>query len=151
MTPGKLQKSFFTNSGSEAVEVAVILARLYTGQGDIIALRHCYSGGTLLAMNITAHSNWRLMDTAIPGIKHAHNAYCYRCAFGREYPSCNLECAKDMEELIKTTTCGAIAGFIAESSSSFLAKLIAAEAVFIFIYNHLWITTLLSVKKRTAS
>ncbi|GFP18726.1 4-aminobutyrate aminotransferase [Candidatus Hakubella thermalkaliphila] len=114
MTPGKLQKSFFTNSGSEAVEVAVILARLYTGQGDIIALRHCYSGGTLLAMNITAHSNWRLMDTAIPGIKHAHNAYCYRCAFGREYPSCNLECAKDMEELIKTTTCGAIAGFIAE-------------------------------------
>jgi len=114
ITPGKLEKSFFTNSGAEAVETAILLAQLYTKSHEVIALRHCYSGPTLLAMNITAHSNYRLVESLIPGIKHAHNAYCFRCAFGKEYPSCDLECAKDVKELIETTTSGHPAAFIAE-------------------------------------
>jgi len=114
ITPGKLQKSFFTNSGSEAVETAILLAQLYTGSHEIIALRHGYSGATLLAMNITAHGNYRLLETLVPGIKHAHNAYCFRCAFGKEYPHCDLDCAKDVKELIETTTSRHPAGFIAE-------------------------------------
>jgi 4-aminobutyrate aminotransferase len=114
ITPGKLQKSFFTNSGSEAVETAILLAQLYSGSREIIALRHGYSGATLLAMNITAHSNYRLLETLVPGIKHAHNAYCFRCAFGKEYPSCDLDCAKDVKELIETTTSRHPAAFIAE-------------------------------------
>jgi 4-aminobutyrate aminotransferase len=65
-------------------------------------------------MNITAHGNWRLAPSLIPGIKHAHNAYCFRCAFGREYPNCDLECAKDVKELIETTTSRHISAFIAE-------------------------------------
>jgi len=114
ITPGKLQKSFFTNSGSEAVETAILLAQLYTKSHEIIALRHCYSGATLLAMNITAHGNYRLVESLVPGIKHAHNAYCFRCAFGKEYPRCDLDCAKDVKELIETTTSGHPAAFIAE-------------------------------------
>jgi len=114
ITPGKLQKSFFTNSGSEAVETAILLAQLYTKSHEIIALRHCYSGATLLAMNITAHGNYRLVESLVPGIKHAHNAYCFRCAFGKEYPHCDLDCAKDVKELIETTTSGHPAAFIAE-------------------------------------
>jgi len=114
ITPGKLQKSFFTNSGAEAVETAILLAQLYTKSHEVIALRHCYSGPTLLAMNITAHSNYRLIETLVPGIKHAHNAYCFRCAFGKEYPHCDLDCAKDVKELIETTTSGHPAAFIAE-------------------------------------
>ena len=45
---------------------------------------------------------------------HAHNAYCYRCPFGLTYPDCDVRCARDVEELIRTTTTGRIAGFIAE-------------------------------------
>jgi 4-aminobutyrate aminotransferase len=114
ITPGKLQKSFFTNSGSEAVETAILLAQLYTGSHELIALRHGYSGATLLTMNITAHGNYRLIESLVPGIKHAHNAYCFRCAFGKEYPRCDLDCAKDVKELIETTTSGHPAAFIAE-------------------------------------
>jgi len=114
ITPGRLQKSFFTNSGTEAIETAILLAQLYTKSHEVIALRHCYSGASLLAMNITAHSNWRLVESLVPGIKHAHNAYCFRCAFGREYPRCDLECARDVKELIETTTSGHPSAFIAE-------------------------------------
>ncbi len=97
ITPGRLQKSFFTNSGTEAIETAILIAQMYTKSHEVIALRHCYSGSSLLAMNITAHGNWRLAEDLIPGIKHAHNAYCFRCAFGREYPHCDLECARGLE------------------------------------------------------
>jgi len=114
ITPGRLQKSFFTNSGTEAIETAILLAQLYTKSHEVITLRHCYSGSSLLAMNITGHWNWRLAESLVPGIKHAHNAYCYRCAFGREYPVCNLECARDVKELIETTTSGHPSAFIAE-------------------------------------
>ena len=114
VTPGKLQKSFFTNSGTEAIETAILLAQLYTKSHEIIVLRHGYSGSSLLTMNITAHRNYRLIESLVPGIKHAHNAYCYRCAFGREYPRCDLECAKDMKELLETTTSGHPAAFLAE-------------------------------------
>jgi 4-aminobutyrate aminotransferase len=114
ITPGKLQKSFLTNSGTEAIETAILLAQLYTKSHEIIALRHGYSGASLLAMNLTAHGNYRLVETLVPGIKHAHNAYCFRCAFGKEYPRCDLECAKDVEELIETTTSQHPAAFLAE-------------------------------------
>jgi len=114
ITPGKLQKSFFSNSGTEAIEAAILMAQMYTKSHEVIALRHCYSGSSILTMNITAHSNWRLGGSLVPGIKHAHNAYCFRCAFGGEYPNCDLECAKDVKELIETTTSGHPSSFIAE-------------------------------------
>lgn len=49
-----------------------------------------------------------------PGIVHAVNAYCYRCPFHLEYPSCEVACANDVEEVIRTTTSGRVAGMIAE-------------------------------------
>lgn len=114
ITPGNLQKSFFTNSGTEADETAVLLAQVYTGRSEVIAFRHGYHGRSQLAMSLTAHSPWRNGPTSVPGIKHAHNAYCYRCPFGLTYPSCDLRCAKDVEELIQTTTSGEIAAVLAE-------------------------------------
>jgi alanine-glyoxylate transaminase / (R)-3-amino-2-methylpropionate-pyruvate transaminase len=113
ITPGKLKKSFFTSSGTEADETAIFMAQHYTGRQEIIALRHCYSGRSLLAMSLTAHAPWR-HGSQVPGIKHAMSPYCYRCPFSLEYPSCELKCAQDIEELIMTTTTGEIAGFIAE-------------------------------------
>ncbi len=114
LTPGRLQKSFFTSSGTEANETAVMMARRATGHSDIIALRHAYSGRSEVTLNITAHSNWRSIASSVPYIKHAHNPYCYRCAFGLKYPECDLRCAKDVEELIQTTTNGEVAAFMAE-------------------------------------
>ena len=114
ITPGNLKKSFFTNSGTEANETAILLAQLYTGSGEILALRHSYSGRSFLAMSMTGQSSWRLGGTHVAGIKHVANAYCYRCPFGLTYPSCNLRCATDVEEAIQTTTSGKIAAFIAE-------------------------------------
>ena len=114
ITPGALQKSFFTSSGTEANETAVFLARHATGRSDIVALRHAYSGRSEVTLNITAHAPWRTMPSAIPYIKHAHNPYCYRCSLGLTYPSCELRCARDVEELIQTTTTGEIAAFMAE-------------------------------------
>lgn len=115
LTPeGRLTKSFFTNSGTEANETAILAARCYTGSSEIIALRHSYHGRSALAMTMTGHWNWRLGGTPQPGIVHAHNAYCYRCPFGVTYPSCEVKCAQDVEELIRTTTSGRVAGMIAE-------------------------------------
>lgn len=114
ITPeGALTKSFFTNSGTEANEMAILTARCYTGSTDVIALRHSYHGRSALAMSLTGHAPWRL-GLAQPGIVHAHNAYCYRCPFGLTYPACDLRCARDVEELIRTTTSGRVAGFIGE-------------------------------------
>ncbi len=114
ITPGRLQKSFFTASGTEADETAVALAQVYTGALEIIALRHGYSGRSMLAQSLTAHASWRSVPTQIAGIKHAVSPYCYRCPLGLSYPSCGVKCAKDLEELIQTTTTGKIAGFLAE-------------------------------------
>jgi 4-aminobutyrate aminotransferase-like enzyme len=115
ITPeGKLTKSFFTSSGTEANETAIVAARCYTGSSEIVALRHSYHGRSSLAMTLTAQSSWRLGGVPQAGVVHAHNAYCYRCPFGLTYPDCNIKCAQDVEDLIRTTTSGRIAGFIAE-------------------------------------
>ena len=114
ITPGRLQKSMFTASGTEADETAVALAQVYTGSIELIALRHGYSGRSLLAQSLTGHAPWRSVPTQVAGIKHAHAPYCYRCPLKLEYPSCGVACATDIEDLIRTTTTGRIAGFLAE-------------------------------------
>ncbi len=114
ITPGELKKTFFTASGTEADETAVMLAQVYTGRQELIALRHGYSGRSLLAQSLTAHAPWRAIPTQVSAIKHAVSPYCYRCAFGLAYPSCGVKCAHDIEELIRTTTVGQVAGFLAE-------------------------------------
>jgi 4-aminobutyrate aminotransferase-like enzyme len=114
LTPGRLQKSFFTNSGTEANETAVLIAQLHTKCQDVIALRHSYSGRSYLALSLTGNASWRLAPTTVPGIHHIANAYCYRCPFGLTYPSCDLKCAKDLEEAIQTETSGRVAALIAE-------------------------------------
>jgi len=114
ITPGNLQKSFFTNSGSEANEAAVLLARMATGSYDVVGLRHSYSGGSSLTKAMTAQAPWRKAGIISVGISHAINPYCYRCPLGLRYPDCGVACANDVENLIQTGTGGQIAAFIAE-------------------------------------
>lgn len=114
LSPGRLSKSFFTASGTEADETAVMMAQVATGRSELIALRHGYSGRSMLAQSLTAHAPWRVLPSQIAGIKHALAPYCYRCPLKLTYPSCGVACATDLEELIRTTTTGRIAGFLAE-------------------------------------
>jgi 4-aminobutyrate aminotransferase len=114
ITPGKLQTSYFTNSGTEADETAVMLAKCYTGYQEIIALRHGYSGRSPMGMSLTGQASWRIGGTHILGIKHAMNPYCYRCPLKMNPETCGAACAEDVEEVIKTSTSGRIAAFLAE-------------------------------------
>ena len=115
LTPGEISQSYFTNSGTEANEMAVQLARAHTGNFEIIALRHGYSGRSQLAQSLTGQNTWRQSLPAGLGVVHAMNPYCYRCPLGKTYPDCGVACAKDVEAVIQTSTSGRIAGFIAES------------------------------------
>lgn len=108
------QKAFFTSSGTEADETALVLAKVFTKTTEIIALRHSYSGRTLVAMTNTAHAKYRALPAQVPGTVHAHAPYCYRCPYGLAYPSCEVRCAQDLEELIATCTTGHPAAFFAE-------------------------------------
>ena len=114
ITPGALQKCFFTASGSEADEAAVMMAQCYTGNTEIIALRHGYSGRTLIAQGLTGNAGWRASAHLAVGVRHAPAPYCYRCPLKLTYPKCGVACAKDLEELIATTTSGRVAGLLAE-------------------------------------
>ncbi len=114
LAPGKMEKVFFCASGTEADETAVALAQAHTGRQELVALRHGYSGRSLLAQSLTGNSKFRVVPTQVAAVKHAHAPYCYRCPLGLTYPSCELKCAKDIEDLIQTTTQGQIAGMIIE-------------------------------------
>ncbi len=114
ISPGKLKKSFFTSSGTEADDTAVTAAKLATGRHEIVVLRHSYSGRSATSLSAVGHSNWRPLPAQVAGIVHAAAPYCYRCPFKLEYPSCGVACAQDIEEVIQTATTGEIAAFMAE-------------------------------------
>ena len=114
ITPGKLKKSFFTNSGTEADDTAVHAAKTATGRHEIVVLRHSYSGRSATSLSAMGHSTWRPLPAQVAGFVHARAPYCYRCPFKLTYPECGLACANDVEELIMTTTTGEIAAFMAE-------------------------------------
>ena len=113
ITPGRLEKSFFTTSGTDANETAIDAARQHTGNLEIIALRHSYSGRSSLTKSLNGIASWRKSSYQV-GIVHAMNPYCYRCPMGKTYPSCEVACATDIEAVIQASTSGAIAGMIAE-------------------------------------
>ncbi|HEV7843543.1 MAG TPA: aspartate aminotransferase family protein, partial [Pyrinomonadaceae bacterium] len=114
ITPGRLKKSFFTNSGTEADDTAIHAAKLATGRHEIVVLRHSYSGRSATALTAVGHSTWRVLPAQIAGIVHARAPYCYRCPLKLTYPECGLACAEDIEDVIMTTTTGEIAAFMAE-------------------------------------
>lgn len=109
-----LTVSYFTNSGSEANEIAVLSSREFTGNSQVISLRNGYHGGTQATMGLTAHGTWKFKTAPSINIKNATPGYCYRCPLGLEYPSCDIKCAHDLEDLIRYETCGEVACFIGE-------------------------------------
>ncbi|MFQ5430085.1 MAG: aspartate aminotransferase family protein [Phycisphaerae bacterium] len=112
--PGDLKVTYFTNSGSEANDLSILTTRMATGRYDVIALRHAYHGGSQSTMALTGQSSWKYAVPQGFGVHHAMPGYCYRCPLGLEYPSCDVKCARDIGDLIRFTTHGRVAAFIAE-------------------------------------
>ncbi|MCY3914676.1 MAG: aspartate aminotransferase family protein [Chloroflexi bacterium] len=114
LTPGRLGKCYFTNSGTEANETAVLAARMYTGNPIVITLRHAYSGRSMLAMSLSAQRPWRLGGVVDPYVKHVRNPYTFRAPAGLTAEQVVDLCVSDLEETIATSTEGRIAAFMAE-------------------------------------
>ncbi|MCO4792420.1 MAG: aspartate aminotransferase family protein [Bacteriovoracaceae bacterium] len=114
VAPGSLDKVYMTNSGSEANEMAVMTARTSTGNQMVISLRHGYHGGTNVPLSLCGHGTWKFDSQPQTAVAHANAPYCYRCPWGKERESCNLECADDVQDVIDTATSGKIAAFICE-------------------------------------
>ncbi len=115
ISPGEMSKSFFTTSGTEANDTAIMAAKHATGRSDVIVLRHSYSGRSASTLSACGNSGWKHWPAQVAGFSHALAPYCYRCPLHLEYPSCEVACAGDIEELIQTTTTGEIAAFMAET------------------------------------
>jgi alanine-glyoxylate transaminase/(R)-3-amino-2-methylpropionate-pyruvate transaminase len=113
--PGDLKVCYFVNSGSEANDLALLMARLYTGNYDAIALRNAYHGGNSSGMGLTAHSNWKFNTPHSFGVHHALAPYPYRGHFGYDDAEAGLKYADDVKDLINYATPGKVAAFFAES------------------------------------
>jgi len=105
ITPGNfIKKTMFANSGAEGVENAVKIARHATGRGAIIAFENAFHGRTLLALSLTSKMKPYKFGFApyAPEIYRMPYAYCYRCAFNLEYPSCDMRCAHFLKDFFST-------------------------------------------------
>ncbi len=130
-----LKSTYFTNAGSEANELAILMAKLHTGRHDVLTLRNSYHGGSQVTMNLTAVGTWKYPVPGASGVKHVPPGYCYRCPFGLEYPSCDLKCATSVEDVIRYETCGEIAAFIAEPIQGVGGTVVPPPEYFGIIYD----------------
>jgi len=111
-------KSVFCTSGSEAIEVSVKIARRFTRKHDILSLYGSYHGRTYAAQTVGStpgcYGKSYVVGPYLLGFVHVPTPYCYRCSLGYEYPSCNLQCVKILEDLINFATTREVAAYIAE-------------------------------------
>src|SRR5215211_3119304 len=114
LTPERLSKVFFTNSGTEANEAAFLITTLNRDSNELIALRHSYHRRSFATINASGQTPWRSSTLSPLHVHYVGNPYCYRCPWEKTYPSCDLICARDVEAVIKTTTSGNPAAFVAE-------------------------------------
>ena len=105
LAPGNFpKKTMFANSGAEAVENAIKIARHATGRSATIAFDDAFHGRTLLALTLTSKTKPYKFGFApyAPEVYRMPYAYCYRCAFGLEYPSCEIHCAYFLRDFFST-------------------------------------------------
>jgi 4-aminobutyrate aminotransferase/(S)-3-amino-2-methylpropionate transaminase len=102
LTPGGFhKKTFFVNSGAEAAENAVKIARTFTRRAGIVSFENAYHGRTYMAMSLTSQIRpYKLgFGPFCTEVFRIPFAYCYRCPFGREYPDCDIRCADSLKRL----------------------------------------------------
>ena len=116
ISPKGLVKTFFGNSGAEANETAMKLAKKFTKKQEMVALECSFHGRTVGTLSITGQSKRRRYDMGpyLSGVSFCTAAYCYRCPFEKEYPSCGVLCARRLEDIINYHSSDNVAGLIAE-------------------------------------
>lgn len=115
ITPGALQKTFFCNSGAEAIEGSLRLAKAASGKRELIALQMGFHGRTYGTLSITGNMARKTHGGPyMSGVAFAPAPYCYRCPFKMERDSCGLACADAVEDVIRYQTSGDVAAFIVE-------------------------------------
>ncbi len=112
--PKGLDVTYFVNSGSEANDLAIQMARLYTGNHDVVALRNAYHGASPSSNTLTSHNTWKYPTNISAGIHHAINPDPYRSPFAGTPEEIASKSAADIRDLIRFSTSGNIAAFIAE-------------------------------------
>ena len=112
--PSGLEVTYFVNSGSEANDLAIQMARLYTGNTDVIALRNSYHGASPFSNTLTSHSTWKYPVNPGTAIHHAINPDPYRSPFTGTPEEIASKSAADIRDLIRYSTPGKVAAFIAE-------------------------------------
>jgi adenosylmethionine-8-amino-7-oxononanoate aminotransferase len=135
IAPGAISRCYFANSGSEAVETALRIAKQYHyNRGDkkrykVIARRGSYHGVTAGAMSVnnSAYVNRAPFEPLLPGVVHVHGVNCYRCPFEKSYPECGVFCARTIEQTIKFEGPETIAALIAEPISSANANFVPPD------------------------
>ena len=114
ITPDGLDSFYFGATGTDADETAVLMAQIYTGNTEIIALRHGYSGKSQMAMSLTGQASWRMGPVHVGYIRHAMTPYTYRSLGGLDEAAYVQACLDDLEDVIQTMTSGPIAAMIME-------------------------------------
>lgn len=130
-TPESIDKVYFANSGAEAVETTIYLARKYTHKHELISLWGAFHGRTYGARSLVGYAPIkRGMGPYLPGVVHIPSYYCYRCQLDLEYPQCDLQCAKMLEDLILYATTGEPAIFVVEPIQGTAGNIPAPDGYF---------------------
>jgi 4-aminobutyrate aminotransferase/(S)-3-amino-2-methylpropionate transaminase len=127
LAPGPSQKkTFFVNSGAEAVENAIKLARAFTGRPAVICFEDAFHGRTLMAMSLTSktHPYKAGFGPFAPEVYRVPYGYCYRCSYALRYPSCGLHCVNVLEETFKRVVA-------AESVAAIIVEPVLGEGGFV--------------------
>jgi len=134
--PGNLKVCYFVNSGSEANDLALLMARAYTGNYDVIALRNAYHGGNAATMGLTAHRTWKFNVPHNFGMHHAIVPDPYRGLWGRDDDDAGKNYADDVKNLLDFATSGQIAAFIAESIQGVGGCVVFPDGYLKHVYEH---------------
>jgi alanine-glyoxylate transaminase/(R)-3-amino-2-methylpropionate-pyruvate transaminase len=134
--PGDLKVCYFVNSGSEANDLAVLMARAYTGNYDLIALRNAYHGGSPGSMALTSHHTWKFNVPHSFGVHHARMPDPFRGPYGHDDPDAGAKYAADVAETIQFATPGKIAAFIAESIQGVGGSVVFPDGYLKHAYEH---------------
>ena len=134
--PGDLKVCYFVNSGSEANDLALLMARAYTGNYDVIALRNAYHGGNAVTMGLTAHRTWKFNVPHSFGVHHAITPDPYRGLWGRDDVDAGKKYAADVKNLLDFATSGQVAGFIAESIQGVGGCVVFPDGYLKSVYEH---------------
>ena len=134
--PGDLKVAYLVNSGSEANDLALLMARAYTGCYDMIALRNGYHGGSQSTMGLTSHHTWKFNVPHGFGVQHSVLPDLYRGPHGKDDPEAGRKYADDVKSLIQFGTSGRIAGFIAESIQGVGGTVVFPEGYLRDAYGH---------------